>query len=146
MEKNQKWPRDRPTTDSRESPPPVPQPVQQPVPQPHGSDLEALRNMILRTFPSFIYSGTVVAGGDHGPWTEAIHDEDLYRTLKLQRWTDIPPGFIERHPGDFVLLTAPALAAFLPAWLIFSLDNSYQATEFVAHTFAPQDPQDPHGP
>ena len=100
--------------------------------------IEPLRQMILRSFPPSLYYGTVVAGGDEGPWNTATHDdEDLFRMLNHNRWTDIPAAFIDRHLGDFVLLTEPAFVAFIPAWLIFSLENNLKGAEFVVYTFAP---------
>jgi hypothetical protein len=93
--------------------------------------------MILRAFLPEAYYGTIVADGDNGPWTPELGDQGLYLTLKHQRWTDTPIEFLARHPGDFVLLTAEAFAAFLPAWLLVSLDNESQGAERVADTYAP---------
>ena len=106
------------------------------------SQIEPLRQMILRSFPPSFYFGIVVAGGDGGPWIPSTQgdpadDEDLFRMLKHSRWTDVPADFIEQHLGAFVLLTESAFAAFIPAWLIFSLENNLKGAEFVAHTFAP---------
>ncbi len=106
------------------------------------SQIEPLRQMILRSFPPSFYFGTVVAGGDDGPWIPSTQgdpadDEDLFRMLKHSRWTDVPADFIDNHLGAFVLLTAPAFAAFIPAWLIFSLENNLKGAEFIVYTFAP---------
>jgi hypothetical protein len=109
------------------------------------NQIEPLRQQILRSFPPSIYAGTVIAGGDEGPWIPApagtpSDDEDLFRMLKHSRWTDIPADFVDHHLGAFVLLTAPAFAAFIPAWLIFSLENNLKGAEFVVYTFGPIDP------
>jgi len=102
--------------------------------------LEPLHEMVFASFPPVTYYGTVVAGGDEGPWPgDETDDEDLFRMLKQRRWTDIPADFINRHLGAFVLLTAQAFATFIPAWLVFSIDNNFKGAEFVAYTFAPTD-------
>lgn len=99
--------------------------------------------MILRTFAPAPCSGTIVAGGDNGPWAPEPGDQDLYLTLTHQRWTDTPIGFLPRHPGDLLLLPADAFAAFLPAWLLVSPDNESQGAECAAHTCAPDAATDP---
>ena len=102
--------------------------------------LEPLHEMVFASFPPVTYYGTVVAGGDDGPWPgDETDDEDLFRMLKQRRWTDIPADFINRHLGAFVLLTAQAFATFIPAWLIFSLEHNFKGAEFVVFTFGPQD-------
>jgi hypothetical protein len=108
-------------------------------------EVEPLSQRILDAFPPVTYKGTVVAGGDQGPWVPApsglpSDDEDLFRMLKHSRWTGIPADFIDDHLGAFVLLTAPAFAAFIPAWLIYSLQNNLKGAEFIVYTFAPIDP------
>ena len=109
------------------------------------SQIEPLRQQILRAFPPSPYDGTIIAGGDDGPWIPAPHgtpsdDEDLFRMLKHSSWADIPADFIAHHLGAFVLLTASAFAAFIPAWLIYSLENNLKGAEFVVYTFGPIDP------
>jgi hypothetical protein len=105
-----------------------------------------LREMIFRSFPPFTYSETIVAGGDYGPLSDdpsqvITADESLFYTLKGKRWTEIPLQFLDHHQGDFVLLTAQAFAAFIPAWLVFCIDNDFCGAEFIVYTFASRDPQ-----
>jgi hypothetical protein len=61
---------------------------------------------------------------DEEPWSESLDDDlDLAHGLKGRSWSDIPNDFIDEHSGDLVLLTHEAFAAFLPAWIVRSLDE-----------------------
>lgn len=105
--------------------------------------VNALCEAIFYAFPPEPYTGTILAGGDTFPGHDYPHEaqpeEDIVRSLKHQRWTHIPASFLERHLGDFVFLTAEAFTAFIPAWLLFALDNDNQGGEFIAYTFAPDE-------
>jgi len=106
------------------------------------SQLEMLREMIFRSFPQISYHGTIVAGGDRGSWSAGhTEDADLIRTLKGTCWAQIPADFLARNQGNFVLLTAKAFAAFIPAWLVFALENDFSGAEFIVYTFSPLDLQ-----
>lgn len=105
-----------------------------------------LREMIFRFFPQSVYTGTIIAGGDvdDGPQqlsTKSSDERALVHMLKGKRWTEIPLQFLDQHQGDFVLLAAEAFAAFIPAWLVFALDNDFTGAEYIVYTFAPRDPQ-----
>lgn len=105
-----------------------------------------LRNALRQAFPMVAYSGPVTR--HDGAWlpalTEenAIHDDDmfLYEGLKGKNWTEVSPELLHNLPDGFVLLTDEALAAFLPAWLMRSLDNilgENLVREFCIYAFSP---------
>jgi hypothetical protein len=117
----------------------------------HRQQLESLWNKIVRSFPPTLPDAPILAGGDEIP-TPSGHNanplppsppdhQDLLRSLKDQRWDHLSPEFVERHLGDFVLLSAPAFAAYIPAWLLFSLGHTLQGAEFIAYTFTPDEMQ-----
>jgi hypothetical protein len=108
--------------------------------------LTALRDSIVRVFPSIPYTGQVTP--HDGAWlpelTEenAIHDDDmlLYEALHGRKWSDVPRDFIYAMAGDFVLLTDEALVAFLAAWLVRSLENidgKNWVREMFVYSFSP---------
>ncbi len=106
-----------------------------------ASDLcDALREMLRQAFPTETYDG-MVTPYDPGPWTEELDEEQvLYETLKGRSWPDIPSDFLRHYPDAFCLLTPAALAAFFPAWLMYSLENMQgenTVREFLVYTFAP---------
>lgn len=105
-----------------------------------------LRNALREAFPVVAYSGPVTR--HDGAWlpalTEenAIHDDDmfLYEGLKGKNWTEVSPELLQNFPDGFVLLTDEALVAFLPAWLMQSLDNilgENLVREFSIYAFSP---------
>jgi hypothetical protein len=58
----------------------------------------------------------------------SIHDEcddgiALLKELPGKRWNEIPPAFLEFNSGSLPLLEARALVAFLPAWLLRSMET-----------------------
>jgi len=113
-----------------------------------GADqrLVALRDSIVRVFPSTAFEGQVTY--HDGAWlpelTEenAIHDDDmfLYEALHGRKWTDVSKDFVYAMPGEFVLLTDEALVAFLAAWLVRSLENidgENEVRERFVYSFSP---------
>jgi len=106
----------------------------------------ALRDAVRRDFPDVTHAGKVT--GHDGAWlpelTEenAIHDDDmlLYEGLIGKKWTEVPKQLLHDFPDGFVLLTDGALVAFLPAWLMRSLDLIYgqnPVREFSVYAFSP---------
>ena len=54
-------------------------------------------------------------------------------------WTEVPRNLLFRHPDGYVLLTDQAFVAFLPAWLMCSLegmDEENEVRNFLAYTFS----------
>jgi hypothetical protein len=111
--------------------------------------IDALREMLYSAFPPVIYNGAITYSDDEygsGPWPEELDDdEDLFKTLKGKKWTDIsidlfdqPGNLGVRKGGNLSLLTNEAYAAFLPAWLRFSLEHQGDgnlARSFFAYEF-----------
>jgi hypothetical protein len=97
--------------------------------------LTDLKNAILRAFPDVVFDGQITR--HDGEWPEEVTEETaiyegqviygdemlLYKGLKGHRWSDISREFIEGMAMDFVLLTSEALAAFIAAWMMRSLEN-----------------------
>lgn len=111
----------------------------------NGSDAPRRQRKILcerifQSFPEVVYRGVILAGGDQNAATpHPFHMEDLLHNLKSKCWTQVPPEFVERQLGSFIHLTAGAFAAYIPAWLLYSLAHDNHGAEFVAYTFAPED-------
>jgi hypothetical protein len=110
------------------------------------SEIIALRDSVRRAFPEVTYAGKVTR--HDGAWlpelTEenAIHDDDmfLYEGLIGKKWTEVPKQLLYNFPDGFVLLTDEALAAFLGAWLMRSLDHidgENPVREFSVYAFSP---------
>ncbi len=99
-----------------------------------------LRQIVRQAFPVKTYDG-VVTPYDPGPWAEELYEEQaLYETLKGRSWTDITSDFLRHYPDGFCRLTPAALAAFFPAWLMYSLENMQGENEvrhLLIYTFAP---------
>jgi len=54
-------------------------------------------------------------------------------------WTEVPRNLLFRHPDGYVLLTDQAFVAFLPAWLMCSLegmDEENEVRNFLAYAFS----------
>jgi hypothetical protein len=111
----------------------------------NGSDAprrqrKVLCERIFQAFPDVVYGGSILAGGDQNAVTsQPFNMVDLLHSLKDKCWTQIQPEFIERQLGSFIHLTAGAFAAYIPAWLLYSLSHDNRGAEFVAYTFAPDD-------
>jgi len=109
--------------------------------------LDALREMVYSSFPPVVYNGAVIHDGEDkeaSPWPEELDDdEDLFQKLKGRQWTNIVSvEFFQRHPDGYVLLSDQAFAAFLPAWLLFSLEDEGgggEPREYLTYMF--RDPQ-----
>ncbi len=111
--------------------------------------LAILRRAIRQAFPPVSYTGKITRCD--GAWlpgmTEdnAIHDDDMfvYEALKNRSWNDVPTGFLhEQQPDGFILLADDALPAYLPAWLMYSLDKidgENTIREYLVYAFSPRD-------
>jgi hypothetical protein len=100
--------------------------------------IAALRESIRRSFPAEPYRGKVTP--NDGEWTpELDEDQDLYGALNARRWTEVPTQLLHSQPDAYVLLTDQAFAAFLPAWLMFSLedmDAENEVRNFLVYAFS----------
>ncbi len=105
------------------------------------SDAESnLRARIEEVFPAERCHGPITRFDGHH---EEEFDEDqlLYQGLLGRTWKEISGQFIREHPGGLVLLTPEAFVAFLPAWLLFALDDMAGENEvrsFVIYVFSPK--------
>ena len=88
-----------------------------------------LREAILRTFPAERYAGKIT-NYDNDCLLELTQDSEslddekyFYEAVSGHVWTEIPKGYLQREPDGFLRLSDEAFAAFLPAWLMESLEN-----------------------
>jgi hypothetical protein len=108
--------------------------------------ISALRESIRRLFPAEPYTGKVTRyDGEWAPEDDnkALLDDDqvLYEALNGRRWTEVPTQLLRNQPDGLPLLTDEAYVAFLPAWLMCSLENIHGQNEvrnFVVYNFAPR--------
>ena len=98
----------------------------------------ALHESIRRAFPAEPYSGKITSmDGDWPP--ELDDDEILYNALNGRRWTELPTHLLCAQPDGYELLTDNAFVAFLPAWLMYSLEDLTQENEvrdFIVYSFS----------
>jgi hypothetical protein len=108
--------------------------------QENREEAAKLKRMIHEAFPANAYHGKVT--NVDGEWTADLDDEEtLYRELKGRKWTELSPEFASDHPAEMALLTDQAFAAFLPAWLMRSLDNlegKNSVREFLVYALSPK--------
>ncbi len=57
----------------------------------------------------------------HDP--EFDEEKELFDTLHRHKWSEIPTQFLINQPTGYDLLTEEAYKAFLPAWLMYSLEG-----------------------
>jgi hypothetical protein len=102
----------------------------------------ALRQAITLAFPPAVFLG-VVTPADNEDWAEEIDDDlDLRDNLGSRAWNELAAQFIDRQAGGLPLLTPEAFAAFLPAWLMRSLDGlsgDNKVREFTVYEFCRTD-------
>jgi hypothetical protein len=104
----------------------------------------ALRESIQRSFCAEPYAGRITRfDGKYDPDNEetAVLDDDqaLYEALNGRRWTEVPIQLLHNYPDGYVLLTDEAFLAFLPAWLMHSLeriDEENEVRNFVVYSFS----------
>lgn len=110
--------------------------------------LAALRDSVPRVFPPVVYHGQVTLFD--GAWlpelTEenAILDDDklLYEALLGRQWGEVSRDVLYAMPSGFCLLTNDALVAFLPVWILASLENitgENQERDFFIYAFSPDE-------
>ena len=92
--------------------------------------LDEFRDRLVQTFPPRPFCGLV-----------STHDEcddgiELRRELPGKRWDEVPGTFIDDNSLSLPLLKERALVAFLPAWLLRSMekfDRDNLVLEFTAY-------------
>jgi hypothetical protein len=79
--------------------------------------IEEFRDRLTRVFPPQAFHGLV---SSHDECDEGIA---LRQELPGKRWDEISPDFIDFNSGSLALLEPRALQAFLPAWLLRSMET-----------------------
>jgi hypothetical protein len=102
----------------------------------------ALRQAITLAFPPTVLRGGITPADDEA-WAEEIDDDlDLRDNLRNRAWNEVAAEVIGRHANGLPLLTPEAFAAFLPAWLMHSLENlsgGNEVREFTIYEFCRYD-------
>ena len=101
-------------------------------------NLNALRNRLRKAFPPQRFTGLV-----------SVHDEcddgiALRRELPGKSWDEISAQFVDENSLSLPLLESDALVAFLPAWLLRSVETFSEDSLVLAYTLyflSPGDPQ-----
>jgi hypothetical protein len=99
----------------------------------------ALRESILGSFPAEPYTGKVTPNDADLGDPELDEDLDLYETLKGRKWTEVATKLLRDQPSGYGLLTDEAFVAFLPAWLMSSLermDAENEVRNFLVYAFS----------
>jgi hypothetical protein len=79
--------------------------------------VEEFRGKVTRAFPPQPFYGLV---SSHNECDEGIA---LRQELPGKRWDEVPADFIDFNSGSLPLLEPDALRAFLPAWLLRSMET-----------------------
>jgi hypothetical protein len=93
------------------------------------TDVEDFRQTLRRAFPPVPFYGLV---STHDECDEGIA---LRQELPGKRWDEIPAAFVDFNSGSLPLLEPRALVAFLPAWLLRSMETVRDQSESVLAEF-----------
>jgi hypothetical protein len=100
---------------------------------------QELRNRLLSAFPPQPFHGLV---STHDECDEGI---TLRRELPSKRWDEISAQFVDDNSLSLPLLEPNALVAFLPAWLLRSMesiDRDSLVLEFTVYFLTPGNPDE----
>ena len=85
-----------------------------------------------------------ITPADGEAWAEEIDDDlDLRDKLSNRAWNEVTAEIIGMQAADLPLFTPEAYAAFLPAWLMHSLENlsgDNEVRDFTVYEFCRHDP------
>jgi hypothetical protein len=81
------------------------------------TSIEGFREKLIAAFPPRPFYGRV---STHNECDDGIA---LLKELPGKRWDEIQPAFLDFNSGSLPLLEARALVAFLPAWLLRSMET-----------------------
>jgi hypothetical protein len=104
-----------------------------------------LQKTIILAFPPTTFRGGITPA-DGEAWAAEIDDDlDLRDKLSNRAWNEVTAEVIGMHAADLPLLTPEAFAAFLPAWLMHSLEDlsgdnkvrDFTVQEFCRHDAHP---------
>jgi|tagenome__1003787_1003787.scaffolds.fasta_scaffold20452846_2 hypothetical protein len=101
--------------------------------------ITALGESIRRSFPPETQTGQITHSDDSDN-PDIDEERDLQNALSGRKWTDVPKELLQAQPDGYELLTDEAFVAFLPAWLMHSLENidgENEIREFVIYAFSP---------
>jgi hypothetical protein len=107
-----------------------------------GDAAATLRQTITLAFPPVVFRGGITPMDGEARADEIDDDLDLRDNLRNRAWNEVAAAVIARHAGDLPLLTPEAFAAFLPAWLMRSLENlsgDNKVREFTVYEFCNTD-------
>jgi hypothetical protein len=99
----------------------------------------ALRESIRREFPAEQYRGKITPVDDNLEDPDLDEEKALYDALTGKAWTELSAQLITQQPDGYLLLTDDAFPAFLPAWLMHSLEplnDDNEVREFVVYSFS----------
>ena len=101
--------------------------------------IAALKEDLRRVFPAVTYHGPITTAD--GRWTpELDDDQDVYEHLKGLSWPQAPTSLMLGQPDGYLLLADAAFTAFLPAWLMLSLERAEEhedeIREFLIYSFS----------
>jgi hypothetical protein len=82
-----------------------------------AEEIEEFRQRLIGAFPPRPFHGRV---STHEECDEGIA---LLKELPGKRWDEIPAAFVDFNSGSLPLLEPSALVAFLPAWLLRSMET-----------------------
>lgn len=86
-------------------------------------EVDELQRRIRSAFPPEHFLGTITVG------CECDECKELARVLLNQKWDELSEETMQAQFGSLPLLSSEAWAAFLPAWLMRSLDDLYAADQ-----------------
>lgn len=101
-------------------------------------DVSDFRQKLIRAFPPEPFYGRISA-------YECDEGLALTKELPGKRWDEIPATFVDFNSGSLPLLEPRALVAFLPAWLIRSMEtigNKSVLAEFTMYFLCPGNSDD----
>jgi len=105
------------------------------------AEIQHFKNRLQHAFPPAAFYGLV---SSHDECDEGI---DLRQELPGKRWDEVSPAFIDFNSGSLYLLESDAIVAFLPAWLLRSLEtltdeNRSVLAEFTMYFLCPGDEEE----
>ena len=106
-----------------------------------NGQIVSLRESIRQAFPIVAYSGKITNRDLELDDPSLDEEKDLHDALKGKRWSDIPRELLLSLPDGYVLLSDAAFVSFLPAWLLYALENidgENEVRNFVVYAFSPK--------
>ena len=100
-----------------------------------NANAELLRADLRKAFPEATFTGSVTDAD--GLQDEALDEpRALYGALRDRKWSEVERSIVSSFPDGFLLLTDPAFVAFLPAWLLATLED-HKVRQSLVYSFSP---------